>query len=172
MPGLIGMANLRTSLVSLGAAVAVLFGTATTTLAQPLEWTTFTDRGGTSIPFPRSLFSVRTAPGAGEPPGPTFTTPDGRARLQIFSLPNERNESPAEFLRRLFPMDRVGALTYSRVTRRFFVLSEPKDGRVLYRRCNFPGDGFLHCFDMRYPLAEKRAFDGIVTRVSLSMQPR
>jgi hypothetical protein len=166
------MAHLHPSLISQSGAIVALCWMARAACAQPLEWTTFTDPNGTTIPFPRGLFSVRTDPGAGEPPGSAFTTRDGRARLQIFTLRNERNESPAQFLRRLFPKDRVGALTYSRVTRRFFVVSEPKDGRVLYRRCNFPDDGYLHCFEMSDPLAEKRAFDDIVTRVSLSMRPQ
>lgn len=138
--------------------------------AQPSGgWTPFTDKSGTTVQYPREMLPVE---GVEEvPPGPAFSTQDGKTRLHIFSVRNERNESPAQFLRRVFPKDR-GQLTYDRVTRRFFVVSEPKDGNALYRRCNFPGDGFVHCFDMRYPLSEKNIWDRIVTRISLSLRPR
>jgi hypothetical protein len=134
-----------------------------------LGWSTFTDRSGTSVEYPRGLFSVE----AGEdiPRGPLMTTPDGRARVHIFALSNESNETPAQYLRREYPRDRR-TLSYDRVSRNFFAVSRAKDGRILYRRCNFSPDRMIHCIDIRYPLAAKRAFDPIVTRISLSLQPR
>jgi hypothetical protein len=30
----------------------------------------------------------------------------------------------------------------------------------------------IHCVDLRYPRGEKRAWDRIVTRISLSLRPR
>ena len=30
----------------------------------------------------------------------------------------------------------------------------------------------IHCIELAYPEGEKRAFDGIVTRISLSLRPR
>ena len=100
-----------------------------------------------------------------------LATPEGRARLHVFTVRNERGESPAQFLARVFPRDR-GRLTYERVARGFFAVSQPAEGaRILYRRCNFAG-ALIHCVDLQYPLAEKRAWDGIVTRISLSLRPR
>jgi hypothetical protein len=63
-------------------------------------------------------------------------------------------------------------LTYERVSSRFFVFSAPEGDRILYRRCNFARDRRIHCFDLRYPRTEKRAFDGIVTRMSHALRPR
>jgi hypothetical protein len=42
-----------------------------------------------------------------------------------------------------------------------------------HSRCNFSefhGQN-IHCFDLVYPQREKRAWDGIVTRISLSLRP-
>jgi hypothetical protein len=29
----------------------------------------------------------------------------------------------------------------------------------------------IHCIDLRYPVGQKRAWDGVVTRISLSLRP-
>ena len=138
--------------------------------AQPAaQWTTYRNDSGTTVPFPADLFTQRA--GEGTPRGEVFTSADGRARLHIFALANERNESPARFIKRVIVDDRR-KLTYERVTRDFFVFSAPESGRILYRRCNFARDRMIHCVDLRYPRAEKRAFDGIVTRMSLGLRPR
>jgi hypothetical protein len=44
---------------------------------------------------------------------------------------------------------------------------------ILYSRCNFSGGarGVIHCFDLKYPQEEKRAWDAVVTRISLSLRP-
>jgi hypothetical protein len=143
----------------------------TTALAQPRDagWTRFTNPQGTSVQFPRGIFPVDA--GQDVPPGPVFATRDGRARIHIFAVPNERGESPRQYLRRNFPRDR-GALAYDRVTRTFFAVSQAREGMIFYRRCNFPTDRNIHCVDIRYPRSEKRAWDATVTRVSLSLRPR
>ena len=99
-----------------------------------------------------------------------FTTADGRSRFELFSIPNNRGESPAQFARRAD--SRREKLDYKRVTRNFIAASTIRNGRVLYRRCNFARDRMIHCVDLRYPRADKRAFDGIVTRMSLALRPR
>jgi hypothetical protein len=132
-------------------------------------WTTLGDGQGTAVPYPADIFSVKTT----EPdtPGLIFTTADGRARLHVFVRPNDRNETPAQFIKRVIVDDRR-TLTYQRVTRDFFVFSAPEGERILYRRCNFARDRLIHCVDLRYPRGEKRAWDAIVTRISLSLRPR
>jgi hypothetical protein len=44
---------------------------------------------------------------------------------------------------------------------------------VFYSRCNFSTDagGAIHCLDLVYPQVEKRAWDGVVTRISRSLRP-
>jgi hypothetical protein len=45
-----------------------------------------------------------------------------------------------------------------------------KDDTIYYSRCNFSRSA-IHCFDLVYPAREKRAWDSIVTRISLSLRP-
>ena len=116
----------------------------------------------------RDVFSAHG--GEGTPKGRMLKTPDGRAHLHVFSVRNERGERPAQFLARVFPRDRT-RLSYDRVARNFFAVSQPSAALILYRRCNFVRAD-IHCVDLQYPRADKRAFDGIVTRISLSLRPR
>jgi hypothetical protein len=159
------------SVTTAGAFAIVALFQATTALAQTGDagWTHFTNPQGTSVQFPRNIFSVDA--GQDEPPGPVFATRDGRARVHIFVVANERGETPGQYLRRNFPRNRT-ALAYDRVAGSFFAVSQAREGMIFYRRCNFPADGRLHCVDIRYPQGEKRAWDATVTRISLSLRPR
>ena len=121
--------------------------------------------------YPSGLFAVTEGPserGTGE----RLATSDGRAQLIIYSLPNEDRDTPASYLRRNLGMSLKGA-DYRRVTNSFFAISAHREGIIYYSRCNFSGNGggALHCFDLRYPEREKRAWDGIVTRISRSLRP-
>ena len=138
-----------------------------TNAAPSHEWTTFSRRG-LAVEYPRDVF---TDAGVGEHDGRLFTTRDKRARLTIFTLSNERGATPAQFLKRSFPESRRN-LTYDRVASNFFAVSEPKNELILYRRCNFSAGAMIHCIDLQYPRREKRAWDAIVTRISLSLRPR
>src|SRR5207244_7950854 len=65
------------------------------------------------------------------------------------------------------------ALDYARITPSFFAISSERDGVILYSRCNFSrgARGAIHCFDLKYPQEEKRSWDAVVTRISLSLRP-
>src|SRR5262245_3049744 len=115
------------------------------------EWASFSDQRGTSVQYPREIFTVPA--GSGEPPGPMLQSAAGRARLHVFTLANERRASPAEFIRRTVS-DQSQRLSYRRVTNRMLVFSAAEGDLILYRRCNFAGAA-IHCFDVRYPRAEK-----------------
>jgi hypothetical protein len=129
----------------------------------------FQDKNGTAVPYPTSIFTVREA--GGTPPGQVFRSGDGRARLHIFSFPNERNETPTQFIKRVIVDDRQ-RLAYERVTGNFFVFSAAENDLILYRRCNFARDRNIHCIDLRYPRSEKLAWDNIVSRISASLRPQ
>ena len=132
------------------------------------QWATFSDARGTAVQYPRAVFTVPA--GQGTPPGPTLQSSDGRARLHVFTLENERRVSPAEFIQRAI-RDQRERLAYKRVTSRFLVFSAAEGDLILYRRCNFVREA-IHCFDVRYPRAEKRAWDARVTRMSFTLRPR
>jgi hypothetical protein len=138
-------------------------------VAQPAHdfgWSKLTNRSGASVDFPGGLFTkeLSTAPEKAM----SFSTEDGRARFELFSSANRRQESPAQFVRRTrADQDR---LHYKRITGNFIAASTVHKGRILYRRCNFSG-AMIHCIDVRYPASEKRAWDNTVTRISLSLKP-
>jgi hypothetical protein len=147
---------------------AVIVACVVSCSAAQAEWASLSDARGTAVQYPREVFPVPA--GQGTPPGPMLQSADGHARLHVFTLANERHASPAEFIRRAVT-DQHERLSYKRVTGRFLVFSAAEGDLILYRRCNFAG-GAIHCFDVRYPRSEKRAWDARVTRMSYSLRPR
>ena len=136
-----------------------------------MEWRTFTVQDfGTTVQYPANIFFPAGRPGKGI--GQRFKSADGQADLSIYSLPNEVGETPATYLRHNLRMNR-SALDYTRIAKSFFAISSERDGVILYSRCNFSkrGRGAIHCFDLLYPQQEKRSWDAVVTRISLSLRP-
>jgi hypothetical protein len=84
----------------------------------------------------------------------------------------EIGNTPATYLNAYLRMP-PGQLAYQRVTPSFFAISALKDDTIYYSRCNFSRSetSAIHCFDLVYPASEKRAWDAIVTRISLSLRP-
>jgi hypothetical protein len=90
----------------------------------------------------------------------------------MYAMDNPERLPPSAFMRKHFPSGR-SALAYDRVARKFFAVSTIREGMILYVRCNCSSaeGGTLHCVDLRYPAHQKRAWDGIVTRISRSLRP-
>jgi hypothetical protein len=132
--------------------------------AETVRWTTYRiPETGTSVDIPVSIFSET----AGRPDGygQRFQTADGRANLTVQSTRNDAGISPARFLAEKNPPPNI---QYKRVTSRFFAVSSYKGDYVWYNRCNFSG-GYIHCVLINYPRAWERGWNGIVTRISLSL---
>jgi len=132
--------------------------------AKADTWTTYRiAESGTSVDIPASLFTEI----AGKPDGygQQFRTPDGRADLTIQAVSNRQGLSPAQFLARKNPPPEI---IYKRIARNFFVVSSIKRDTIWYDRCNF-SRGYVHCVLVNYPVAEKRQWDRIVTRISHSL---
>ncbi|GLH75607.1 hypothetical protein SSBR45G_05150 [Bradyrhizobium sp. SSBR45G] len=152
---------------SLIKAAAVLMGVTccgSAVRAEPVRWSTYRiPETGTSIDIPVSVFSET----AGRPDGygQRFQTGDGRANLTVQSAPNDAQDSPARFLAKKNPPPNI---QYKRITSRFFAVSSYKGDYVWYNRCNFAG-GYVHCVLINYPRAWERDWDGLVTRISLSL---
>jgi hypothetical protein len=137
----------------------------------PTEWRTFeVPEFGTRVQVPASIFTPAGKPERGS--GQRFERADGRAVLSIYSRPNDAGESPATYLQHNLRVDR-SALDYERIARSFFAISLERDGVILYSRCNFSAGAraAIHCFDLTYPQEEKRSWDAVVTRISLSLRP-
>jgi len=140
--------------------------------AASQEWTTFVEPNlGTRLEYPSEVFTTHDGPayrGIGE----RYTTSDGRATLTVYSQQNARHDTPRRYLRRYLVGPRR-VLDYVRVTRSFFVVSGAVEGMIYYGRCNFSRrpERAVHCVELNYPAREKRDWDDIVTRISLSLQP-
>jgi len=132
-------------------------------------WTTYANGYGTLVDFPAKLFPViEGAPPVGN--GRRFRTADGRADVSIYTLPNEERQTPRTYLSRHLKSD-LKDLDYNRVSGRFFAVSGIVRGETFYSRCNFEGPrGAMHCLYMDYPARETRAWDRVVTRMSLSLR--
>jgi hypothetical protein len=149
-------------------AAVVLAGSIQIASAEPVQWQTYSIQStGTSVDIPSSIFSED----AGAPPqgdGQRFRTADGRAELTVQAAAIEPNIDPAEFLARQHPPPHI---QYKRITARFFAVSGYKGDKVWYDRCNF-AKAFVHCVLINYPAREERAWDAVVTRISLSLRGR
>ena len=154
-----------------GVAIAALIGL--DGAAAERGWDMFTEPElGTSLEIPTGLFTRAAGP-AKKGTGQQFETDDGRAGLIVYSISNaERRETPAGFMNENYKAP-AGAVDYKRVTGTFFAISAIHDDEIYYSRCNFSpsAGGAIHCFDLKYPKREKRAWDPIVTRMSLSLRP-
>jgi hypothetical protein len=134
------------------------------------DWGRYSDRElGMTFDFPAHIFSLESAEQGRS--GVTFSTPDGRARIRVFAMFNEAHDTPARYLSRIMKAE-GGRFTYVRTTPRFFVASGIRDGMIFYSRCNFSvsADRRVSCFQLDYPEREKSAWDGTVTRISLSLR--
>lgn len=153
-------------------AAAGMFSAAAGLVAVPAHaqgWQRYViERHGMSFDFPSHVFDVRSA--EDKQSGRLFYSPDRRARLAVFGFVNTGNETPRSFLHKTADFEAAN-FTYVRTTPRFVVASGTKGGRIFYRRCNFSSASKrVGCFQLDYPRAEKRRWDGLVTRMSHSLR--
>lgn len=150
---------MRRRVVMIAAAVVL-----TPALAQAQGWQRYGLPTGASLDIPTAIFSSDAGlPSSGS--GRRFATADGRADLTVLDEPNPDEQSPGQILARKNPPP---GIIYRRVTPRFFVVSSIRQGRIWYNRCN-RAPGVMHCVLINYPAAEKRRWDGVVTRISHSL---
>ena len=133
-----------------------------TVLAASIQWQRYViPSTGTNVEIPVTIFSKDAElPDGGT--GRRFYTDDRRADLTVQSVANPENNSPATFLAKKNPPP---GIIYKRVTPNFFVVSSIRNDRIWYNRCN-RSDGYMNCVLINYPAAEKRQWDGVVTRIS------
>jgi hypothetical protein len=140
--------------------------TATLALAGETEWRRYAiPSTGTSVEMPVTIFTRDAGPPEGGI-GRRFFTDDNRADLTLQSVPNPDNDAPAIFLAKKNPPP---GIIYKRVTPDFFVVSSIRNDRIWYNRCN-RANGAMDCVMINYPAAEKRQWEGIVTRISHTLR--
>ena len=135
------------------------------------QWDRYVDpQLGTSVEFPSNIFAVDGGP-VQKGSGRQFESRDGQAKLAIYTIRNAEHDSPATYLKKHL-MVNAGVFDYRRVTSRFFVVSGVRRGSVFYSRCNFEPkpQGKIGCIFIQYPERETKAWDRIVTRMSLSLR--
>jgi hypothetical protein len=146
--------------------VSILIFTPALAFANDTEWRRYViPSTGTSVDMPVSIFTSD----AGTPDGGTgrkFFTEDRRADLTVQSVANPENDSPAAFLAKMQP---PAGIIYKRITPDFFVVSSIRNDRIWYNRCN-RANGLMNCVLINYPAAEKRQWDGVVTRISQTLR--
>jgi len=159
----------RLCAILLSSVVAVLCSLVPAQSSNASDWQVFkVPDYGTRLEYPASIFSAAGQAETGV--GQRFESEDGRVVLSIYARENEDGDTPASYLKKNL---RQSGLQYERVTRSFFAISMEREGTILYSRCNFSRSArrAIHCFDLVYPQAEKRAWDPVVTRISLSLRP-
>lgn len=145
--------------------IACLLGSPVIASAQPVSWQKYAvTETGANVELPTTIFSKdvgQTDQGYGR----RFMTADSRATLAVQSIENVGHDSPAGFLKKKHPPTNI---VYKRVTPNFFVISSFRNNSIWYDRCNFAGR-FINCVMVNYPAAEKRQWDGVITRISHSL---
>ncbi len=137
-------------------------------LAQPVAWQKYAvPETRATVDLPTTIFSKDAGP-TDQDSGRRFTTSDGRATLVVQSIPNVAQDLPADFLAKKHPPSNI---VYKRVTSTFFVVSSFRNNLIWYDRCNFSGR-FINCVMVNYPAAEKRQWDGVITRISNTLASR
>jgi len=123
-----------------------------------------------SVDYPAGLFTVDVGP-SDKGPGRVFRSADGSAGFMYYVQANEKRDTPDSFLRSRLSAPHT-KIDYRRITDRFVVVSGVREGRIYYSRCNFPqgASGPIHCIELVYSESEKRLWDAVVTRVSLSLR--
>ena len=150
---------------TLSAALALTFVPALA-FAGETEWRRYAiPSTGASVEMPVTIFTRDAGPPEGGT-GRRFFTDDNRADLTVQSVPNPDNDTPAAFLAKKNPPT---GIIYRRVTSDFFVVSSVRNDRIWYNRCN-RANGAMNCVMINYPAAEKRQWDGIVTRISHTLR--
>jgi hypothetical protein len=152
--------------VPLAAALAIVAFTPVLAFAGDAEWRRYViPSTATSVDMPVSIFTSDAGPPEGGT-GRRFFTDDRRADLTVQSVPNPENDSPAAFLAKKQP---PAGIVYKRITPDFFVVSSIRKDRIWYNRCN-RGNGTMNCVLINYPVAEKRQWDSVVTRISHTLR--
>ena len=135
-----------------------------------LNWSV-AESSGMRVDYPAGVFTVDGGP-ANKGPGRALRSADGTAGLVFYVQENAQRDTPSSFFSSRLSAAPDTKIDYRRVTDRFVAVSGVREGRIYYSRCNFPNGAFgpIHCVELVYNETEKRLWDSIVTRISLSLR--
>ena len=111
---------------------------------------------------------------AGEPPangdGLVFTSPDGDATITVFGSLNISDTIAEAFSVYEAPNDGE-TITYHHRDKRAVVVSGTHGDRIFYRKSILScGDMVWNSVSIEYPVADKKAYDALVTHVAHSLK--
>jgi hypothetical protein len=143
-------------------------------LAQPIRegWTEYqNERFGLRLLYPADVFRLERTSEAGD--GQVFTSDDGSAKLLVGALPNEAQQSPAQYQAYVANHSYSGfQVQYRPLGQSWFVLSGEGDGKTFYEKVMFSCDGrLINSFALLYPNAQRSHYDSIVERMEKSFRP-
>lgn len=144
---------------------------------QDLAWKTFASAGfPLRFEYPAGLFSEAPADVLGAPPGEgqpqrtgrVFTTPDGRATLQVGAFENVDGLTARELRARAVKTSYDGArIEYDRLAASWFVLSGRRGDEVFYERIALTCEGRrIDVWTMTYPSSDGAVFDRVVEEMA------
>ena len=145
------------------------------------RWTTYQSAtAGLVFEYPAGVFTQqqgdptetlqnRTADRAGR----VFTSADGRAVLQIGTVPNLDNATVDELRRRAVTASYSDAkLDYNRTAGSWYVISGTRGGETFYERVHFScGGRRLDIWSVTYPTDEHEFYDEIVEDMAKRFRP-
>ena len=142
--------------------------------AQPAnaEWRTYENmRFGFAFTYPAHIFLPGPAPENGD--GRRFYAPDEEAIISVWGSYNALDHRPKSYFK--FARDEVGVvdnITYKRLAKDWLVISGYKGNMVYYEKtvftCNFQR---MTSVSITYPAAKKKDYDGMVGKITKSLDP-
>lgn len=145
---------------------ALLIMTAATT--QAADWGTYRDTVyDCRLDYPRDRF--KQDPFDVTQPFQRFSGGDSGTFFRVMGVENKDKLSVGAIRTKYMAADIPGDIVYERAKNDFLVLSGFRGESIFYSRVAVSADNGIICIlEITYPRTEKRAFDGIVTRMSRS----
>ncbi len=148
--------------------------------SEKLGWSDYRDpRIGFALTYPSKVF----APQKSDPTeslknrtkqrsGRAFKSKDGKAWLQAAAFSNIDRISPQAFRAKTAAGYGNAKITYTRATGNFFVLSGYRGSEIFYERVIFScGGRVINVWQLTYPTASRKLYDGIVEEVARTFRP-
>jgi hypothetical protein len=133
------------------------------------KWAALNEQNlGTTVDMPKAVFAMADGH-AHKNVGRKYKTADGRAKVAVWTQPNAKRDTPEGYLRKTFKIPHA-TVDYQRATHEFAVVSGAYGNKAYYIRCNLSRSGNFHCFDLAFPVREKKSWEPVVTRMSHSLR--
>lgn len=126
-------------------------------------------RFGTSISYPSGYFTADLPPNNGD--GRRFSSADGQSYFLIFGQHDVLGLSKDEMIQQDKTLPDYQGVSYEKAGENWYVLSGLVGDAIFYRKVILAPDGIIHQFEIRYPSAQKAAFDAVVTHMVQSFGP-